>query len=78
MKGTPDTPDFEGFSKFLDDIPNEYLSALQFLAPWQHDPDSTDYADPDFKDKKKKSKTRTELADECWEKLHANPQVNTV
>lgn len=73
-----DTPDLKDFSKFLEDVPDEQLSALQFSFPWQHDPDfSNEYSDPDFKDKGKKAKTRNELADECWAKLHENPQVNT-
>ena len=71
-------PDLKEFNKFLDSVPDEHLAALQFSFPWQHDPDSTsDYTDPDFKEKSKKTKTRKALADECWDKLHANPQVNT-
>ena len=82
MGNLPDRPNFEEFDKFIDDIPDEYLEHASFrfsAAPWQHDPDSGSgkYKDPDGFTKTKTTLTREELANECWEKLHANPQVNT-
>lgn len=71
------SPDLDGLQKFLDEVPDEYITALQFsAAPWMHDPDTGTYIDPDKK-QSKKVVSREELADECWTKLHANPQVNT-
>ena len=79
MKKAKKGPDFKEFSELLDKIPDEQLSEFTFSVPsWQHDPETGTYEDPDFKSKSaKKVVTREQLANECWDKLHANPQVNT-
>jgi len=69
----------EGFSEFVDSIPEEYLKDLQFsFAPWQHDPSATNkYKDPDGFFVDPSTLSREALSQECWSKLHESPQVNT-
>lgn len=71
-------------SEFIMNMPDEVLSRIQFSMPWQHDPDTGEYPDPDgfdvryTKTRKEDYKvTRDVLQIECWDKFHKNPQVNT-
>lgn len=68
---------------YIDKMPDEVLSRLQFsINPWQSDPD-TGSRDADGFDSGKGSTrsarnlTRAELQEECWIKVHENPQINT-
>ncbi len=85
MDSTPEMSK-KDVDKFIMDMPDEVLSRMKFSAPWQYNV-SSDLAegakdedgfpislgpkkgDPKF--------TREYLQSECWNKYHANPQVNT-
>ena len=60
-------------------MPDEELQKITFSNPWQYSPDTGDYEDPDKKEgvTNMDNTSRESLHDQCWEKLHKNPQVNT-
>jgi hypothetical protein len=76
---------FEEIADYIDNIPDDVLSRLQFAVPWQYSPTSTaSYKDPDGaplypqdEDEEGLLVTRRELQKECWRKFNQNPQVNT-
>ncbi len=71
-------------SEFIQNIPDEVLSTLQFSVPWQYDTDEGSYKDPDgfplntgTTNKEDTKTVRDKLQRECWNKFNKNPQVNT-
>lgn len=71
-------------STYIDNIPDDVLSHIQFSMPWQYDTSEADYKDPDgapltlgTTSKEDHKITRDVLQRECWDKFHKNPQVNT-
>lgn len=75
--------DVDSVDKYIQDMPDEVLSRLQFAMPWQFDVEDQTYVDPDGfrsvspKNKEDPSLTRDVLQIECWEKFQRNPQINT-
>jgi len=75
----------EEVSQYLQDMPDEVLSKIQFASPWQFDPVSDDRRDVDSDgfsaldlfDKEDSSTTREALQTLCFTKFHRNPHVNT-
>jgi len=71
--------------KIAEALTDDELSVLQFSVPWQFEPVYADYktdADgapiyPSSTDKEEDQQTRKQLQDECWNKFHRNPQINT-
>jgi len=69
----------------VEKLSDDELSVLQFSVPWQFQPEYSDYktdADgfplyPSSTDKEEDQFTRRQLQDECWNKFHRNPQINT-
>jgi hypothetical protein len=62
----------------------EAASELAFSVPWQYDPDTASYEDPDgfpltigSRDKSDPQRTREALQELCWEKAQRNPQIAT-
>jgi len=70
----------ESVKSFFDQYPDEVLEKVTFRMPWQYDVDEGTYGDPDdFVSPKgtDPNKTRDVLQEECWNKFHRNPQMNT-
>ena len=65
------------------EMTDEEVLEGQFSAPWNFDPDSSSYKDPDgflvtaSSDKDDPNATRQALQEYCWLKFNRNPQVNT-
>jgi len=66
---------------YIEKMPDEVLSRLQFsINPWQSDPDTGGRDSDGFNSGSTRSArtlTRAELQEECWTKVHENPQINT-
>jgi hypothetical protein len=66
-------------------LDDDELSVIQFSVPWQYQPEYSDYATdadgapiyPSSTEKEDTPTTRRKLQDECWNKFHRNPQINT-
>ncbi len=73
----------EEVSQYIEDMPNEVLEKFQFSMPWQFDPEDGGRKDPDgFTPERATVKdeigaVREILQEECWDKFHKNPQINT-
>jgi len=63
------------------DMPDDELRKISFTVPWQYSSADSGYTDPDKSSAANIdstiSKSRNKLQEECWDKLHVNPQVNT-
>lgn len=71
-------------STFINDMPDEVLSRIQFSVPWQYDANEGDYRDPDgfttrssHQNKEDDKITRDVLQMQCWDRFNQNPQINT-
>lgn len=71
--------------RFIDDMPDEVLSRLQFSMPWQYDSETeSTRVDADGFDavgklvgKEESRYTKEKLQSECWAKFNRNPHINT-
>ncbi len=67
-------------TEFIQEIPDEVLERMQFSAPWQYDSGQTATHDGDGFSSDISAFNRLsheQLQQECWNKLHLNPQINT-
>ncbi len=75
--------DFDKNLNMLKEVPAEVLQRISFTMPWQHDPNTGDYVDPDgFSpvwdiNKEESAAVRDLLQATCWNKFQRNPQINT-
>jgi len=75
----------KSFKDIIGELSDEQLSAIQFTAPWQFEPTDQGYEEtvdgkpiyPSSTEKEETPDTRKQLQDECWNKFHRNPQINT-
>jgi hypothetical protein len=72
-------------TRFIEDMPDEVLTRIQFSVPWQYSPYEQDGRQKDedgfylssVNQKDESNVTRETLQRVCWDKFHRNPQLNT-
>ena len=70
-------------TQYIANIPDDVLTHIAMSSPWQYDPDTNAYRDPDgitglgTSDKDDSSLSRAVLQENCWLKAQRNPHINT-
>jgi len=73
----------EEICKYLDEMPEDVLSSIQFSMPWQYGAEAAREKDEDgfspssIVSKEDSSLTQKVLQEECFRRFHKNPHINT-